>query len=642
MVNGMGGVVRRIVGLLGVSALALACAGQGAEKPPTVASKAANGSGKALPETPLTKVAAPADLVFVGRVKNPGKALDLLSSWVSLPLDWRALLAQEAKGFKVVDLSGSVDVAVALAPESTGDVPVVAAFSFPVTSVDAAAESLRKAGYSVVRAGAHAYRVGEEEPCVIVRSLGTSAARVVCSPDQEGLDALGPYMSRGMPTEEFGDADVVAEVRLEPVRKQYGRQAPAIKLGVPFVLQEVSIGDARFDAAVAEIVRALADEAVAWTEDLSLLRWDLWLREKEQRLDTRVAVKFSGQASWVAQTIAAAPARQAVAPSLFWKLPVDADAGSYSVAAEPGRADGIVRVSAELAEAALVHIGVGAPRAAAFGKAIRGIASVTGPSALASVPVTVAKDAPVAETTAEMLRRTLGIYLVGFEGDNGALKTLFDESLKVYQDGAIRKYAKTHEVDAASLPTVARRNVPASRKLPAGSIEYTLTVPEKFASKVAEDVMNESTLKHEKLEGTLVLMPKDGATWAAFSVDREELYARLSAVNSGAGQSLTQREGLDTLKSVPALGGGFESLSSYLSRYGSLLEQVAKEGDAGFDASAFRKLEAESLPHQGKTPMVSQLRASTDGPMIAYDLTVSKATFEDVAMLTAVIMAAMQ
>lgn len=617
------------------------CAEQQPPQTATVATPKAKGTGEAPPEPPLVAAKAPAHLVVVGRARRPAEALDLLSTWVSSPVDWRRLLSDAAGDvLSVLHQGAPLDVALALTPDAQAEVPVAAAFSVPLLDRDRAAEYLRKQGLEVSRKGAYAYRVGEETPCAIVRALGEAPARLVCSESPEGLELLVPYMSRGLPTEKLSEATLFLDARLGVVRERYGRHASAIKLAVPFVLQEARTGNSAFDATFAEAVRALADEAVAWTNDLEGIRVEGWLRQDRQQLEIRSQVAFRAAESWVAQSWQAAAGRQGVAPDSFWELPKDASMASYSVAGDPSRVEGIARVVSEMSEAALGHFGVNLRRAASFGTALRDVLLVPGPVVFASGAIPSAEVEPGSvEADVQGVREAVGYTLLGLVGDDGRALAMLDQSLSAYDDPSMRAYLKRQGADVRYLPAVARRRVPAAARLPAGSVEFTATLP-----KIAlEDIAEGRTLKGVKApQGYVVVMQAGPVTWIGAGMDEAELFRRMGDLTRDGEPTLGERQGLESFREQPAVGAGFSSIATYSERGGGLLEAIAPEIDESFDVQGFRAVTAQSLPNGGKAPIISRLTATSAGPKATHEVTVSRGTFEDVAVLVASFVAAIK
>ena len=137
---------------------------------------------EALP--PLAQVPPPAELFAVARVPNAAKTADTGAAWSGLPANWRSMLDKAVPGLsQAARLDAPLDLAAMLDPASVEAPRVLWAFSVGAPSTDVAAAFLRSQGARVTQQAAGAYRaeVGNGFVCLVVRSLGASPARVVCS-----------------------------------------------------------------------------------------------------------------------------------------------------------------------------------------------------------------------------------------------------------------------------------------------------------------------------------------------------------------------------------------------------------------------------------------------------------------------------
>ena len=223
----------------------------------------------------LTPVAAPNELVAVARLKNPGGLVDSVISWAKLGVDWRGVLGKKEPAINdVLATDASVEAVVALDPQGKGtdlEQPF-AVVSVGLRSLERAVQLARDKGERVRQIGNGIYRVSDSSRspnCVVAASLGKAPARLVCGDREKDIEALLPYATRGLPTENLGSADLHIEVRAEPFRRRFARELRQGKtLATPFVLSELSLDDSRFDRALADTVHAVADEVLALAEDI--------------------------------------------------------------------------------------------------------------------------------------------------------------------------------------------------------------------------------------------------------------------------------------------------------------------------------------------------------------------------------------
>src|SRR5262245_59851069 len=89
--------------------LLLGCSGA---KPSGVAVPAASASGSAPGAVDLSPVAMPEGVFALARVASPARLVDTGVGWSTLPLDWRAELANESPGIdKLLDFAAPLDFA---------------------------------------------------------------------------------------------------------------------------------------------------------------------------------------------------------------------------------------------------------------------------------------------------------------------------------------------------------------------------------------------------------------------------------------------------------------------------------------------------------------------------------------------------
>ena len=465
--------------------LALSCGG-GQNNPKTAedgAGGAGPGTGQDGPAPDLSPVAAPKELFAVGRWKNPGASVDTLGAWAKLPLDWRKLLSERQPGIdQVVHFDAPVDLAVSLDPAGSGDFPQpFAVVSVGLRSLQGTLDFARKHGEPVRQIRAGVYRVGRggSPACSVAAAVGPAPARLVCGDRVDDVDALLPYVTRGLPNESLGSADIHLELRAEPIRRKYSRELRQMKtLATPFVLRELSLDDPRFDRALADAVHALADEVIALTEDADRVVIDVSLAPNSDKADLVGTIQFRGNKSWTVGTFLDAGARSAAAPKMFWKLPRDSEIASFGVTASPKRYEDIRRTLAELTDGFLTHEKI--PRrvrdqlSELVEKAwVTNAASVYAKGELAGGAMPKSEGA----RDRERVRRALGWHIVGIADSPKKLMGDLDKFVKAYNDPQLKRTFTTRfKVKNNEIPTLRRR---ATRGLP-GAITYEFTLPGMF------------------------------------------------------------------------------------------------------------------------------------------------------------------
>src|SRR5580693_9360663 len=179
------------------------------------------------PRPALSSAQRPPTLMFVARFNDVDKTASSIDRLFKLSTSARSLIDTEIKDSPIV-LSGSLDVAAALAPGKPDDAPsFLWAFSVPLKSVDDAVRWRRAEGDSVDLTPSGAYRVkgkGGDLSCDVMPSLGDAPARGICSDKAESLTLLGPWMARGLAAEPRPPEDVTVRVTFAALKNRYYRQ----------------------------------------------------------------------------------------------------------------------------------------------------------------------------------------------------------------------------------------------------------------------------------------------------------------------------------------------------------------------------------------------------------------------------------
>ncbi|MEZ4219544.1 MAG: hypothetical protein R3B13_01355 [Polyangiaceae bacterium] len=587
----------------------------------------------------LSPVAAPQELFLIGRLKNPAAIMDQSTAWARLPFDWRRELGKAEPGLEqVVHWDAPVDVAAALDPAGRDDVPQpFMVVSLGLRSLQEAVDFARRNGENVRQVRAGVYRVGRGSPnCAIGAAVGVAPARLVCGDRPEDVDALLPYVTRGLPKENLGSSDLRVEVRAEPWRRRYAAELRQAKtLATPFALRKMSLDDARFDRPLADAVHALTDEGLALVEELDNLRIDATLNKSKNSADATISAKFRGSGSWLVQSFVQAQGRATVAPETFFKLPKASTAASYSSPVDAKRSEPIRRNLGELLDGFLAHTKVP--------KRIRDQAvslvddmwltesgSVYARGDIALPPPE--KEPSSSAQERESIRAGVGWHLGAVEEPMKKYKGYLDRVLKLYNDREMRKLVqKEMHVKPNEWPTARVRG---GKGLPAGSLVYEIVLPGTMFMDYSTDKPKAGT----PLPVVVILVPDGNRTWFGISADEKQLIEHLNTAKKGdSASTLAGREGLARLRGQKAITQGFFSLMTFLGSVQSALR-------SGFGGSSSPKeLEKilNAMPHHGATPMLTSFNVKTGGsPEIRWDLSVPKEVFVDLGALGPAIVAA--
>ena len=614
-----------------VASLAIGCGAstpgaQPAVGPETAAPGGASGGAARAPD--LSPVPAPEELFLVGRIQNPAKFVDTVASWSKLPVDWRQLLAKEEPGLeRVVYLDAPIEVAAALDVAGSGPVPQpLAVVSIGLTSLEASVEFARQKGEPVRQIRPGVFRVGGGgDSCAIAASVGKAPARLVCGDRAEDVDLLLPYVTRGLPTEQLGSADMSLEVRAEPIRKRHGRELRQLKLLAPFAVRDFSIDNARFDGALKDAAHGIAEELIALAEDLDRIQLNGWV--KGDSIDGVFTLRLRSTGSWSGQTLAEAGKRAAPPGDTFWKLPADSDSASYAVGMDPKRYASIRRTLAELLDGWLEHEKVPRRVRDDLVDLVEEAFKTDGASAYARGSIASAGEPKNdVDRARDMARTELGWHLLAISDKPDAYKKHLGNVVRSYNDPQLRKLLqKRLRVEPKEFPKLSTRP---ARGLPAGSIVYELAIPASVLSHEPPPLPGDKPARKpppgKPITFVLVLVPQGQTTWLGISADEKILAEKLNTALKGAqDQTLAGRAGLGPLKTTSAVSGGFFSLSGLLGGMQSALFGMGSGSSRVF----------ASMPHQGKTPMthLATVKSEGQGLVLDWKVTMPRAVVEDIA-----------
>lgn len=586
------------------------------------------------PSPDLSTVAAPAELIAVGRMSDPAAAIDTVANWAKFPVDIRALVSKnEPDVGRLLVYDAPVEFAVALDTKGLGNFPQpFAVASIGLSSVEGTVEFAKRQGHSVrmLRPGTYRITKGESPVCAVAAAAGKAPARLVCGDRQEDVDALLAYATRGLPSENLGKSDLHIEVRGEPLRRRYGKELRQLKtMAAPFVMSELSLDSPRFDRALADAVHGLSDEILALVDDVDRIGIDATLDKKGGMADATIAMKFKGKSSWTVQTMLDAQKRAKGAPEAFWKLPKDSEMATFGVGANAKRYEAIRKTLAELMDGALEKEKV--PRNVRDQISDLLLETWTTEGDVVYAHSEVSAPAAASSGMRERIRSQLGWYVVGLEEKPAKYKAYLDRLVNLYNDAQLRQVLdKRLKVKPADLPKLTSR---AARGpgMPVGTTIYELNLPSAFFDKMDPVPPMPPGAKPMKrapaaaLSVVLVLMPDGDRSWLGLSADEKALMAQLAAVKKGE-STLAQRDGLGALKAAKGVSGGYLTLGNFVRSVANGMKEAQLDADIG---KAMAK-----MPNHGETPMLMWTTVS-DGaaPDVVWTFRVPKAVVEDIAAI---------
>ncbi|HKO92170.1 MAG TPA: hypothetical protein VJU61_13495, partial [Polyangiaceae bacterium] len=541
------------------------CSGSGTPPVATVAAPTGQGPDSAeLEAADLTPAPAPENIVLLATLRTPGVTVDTLMGWTGLGINWRDLAQSGAAAqlFPVLDLEAPIDAIATLDPKSKNRPRLLFAGSIGLTSRQGAVDAFKSLDLAVEPAGPGVLAVhpNAKSICFIAPALGKAKVRLVCGEDREAVELLSPYLTRGIPSDSTGDAALHVELRAEPAWRQYGDKAALLKLGIPVLLGEVSIGNADFDAALREAAGVGVDELTDTLADLKDLRLDLRLTDSPAELALTLGMDLRSSRSWLAGAFADAESRASVAPDSFWNLPIGASEAAYQASSKPDSMRRGLEILERLAETGLGQLGASAAIRRDWPLALREALSVTGPmvSARGAVP---ARQLPATPDAREKLRASLGYLLLGGDDEGNRYAELLERSFKLYEDTALRKgLAQRYGLSASKLPKLQSKKGPA--RLPESRV-YELSLPPAAFADLVGDESDRAKLGSAPLPIVLVSCRAGQRTWIAvssFAALNEELLSG-ALTPSGPEATLASRAGLESLRQERANLAGFWTLA---------------------------------------------------------------------------------
>ena len=602
-------------------------------------------------EPDMSPVSEPKNLIALARWRNVNATLSAVEKMSRLPIPIQSLVEKEVGDREVLDalkLDASIDLAAMLDPAAR-DPDVLFAFSIPLKSLDQAKSIAERDGKtSLVRPGV--YRLGRtrnasDVTCAIALSLGDAPARLVCGKRDRDLDALLPFMTRGLPAVNLGVSDMHLEMRFLPLQEkakpfldQGGTRVPA--MAALLLSRETGISD----PVILDLVGSLAAEGVQLGEDLDALTLDASLDPASSSGALTGTVRFHGAKSWMVQVLTARADRQGPAPDIFWKVPKDSDTAFFGRGSDPKLWEGIPKALGALVAALgkdklpdadrtaisdlLAHI----PLADAVTVSARGHVDL--PEAK---PKATPTPADAIRAARDKVGAVLGWTVVGYDTKPDQLSAWLKELVRVYNRPTLQAFLKkTLRSDARMLPVL--RTVAAPPGLPGGTLAI-----EGGINLESRDVWDTLPRQHDGFTphpagaaakafiGVTLLVVPDGAarTWVGFGGDaavvRDKIKASLA--NGAKDGELSARAGLDSLHGGTFLSGGFLSIAGSTH---SAFDLARGRGNRR-DARMFSAI-AGAMPNKGQTPILLTTTATGGAaPSTTVTVNVQKGTVDDIA-----------
>jgi hypothetical protein len=598
----------RVIGILGLG-LVVACGGNPKAKAPAPA--ADSGPVQVTEEAPdLSPVVRPAEVIVVGRVARPRSFVETLTKWSNLPLRVEDLLPEEARAVgSAVMWEAPVDMVVALDAFGEGKIPpplVVA--SVGLKSLEAGLSATDAMQMPRRRLAPGVYRVGDfsHTTCAMAASLGTAPARLVCGQNMKDLDALLPYVTRGLPSEPQTGADFEVVATAKPIQERYGQDVNSLRLLAGVAMREAALDQPRFDRALSDAIYGSVDEAINLFGDLDQIRLEARIDGARSMLLGSAELRLKAEASWTAGTIAAMKSQPL--PATLPRIPSDATFACYGAPLPAERYAAMARILGELGEGYLEHEKL----PAATRKRARRILDTwlsKLPESFAFVMSASQKDSIGylhADTTVTRLSEPAGRALAAYGDMFGLLG-----------DPGLKRWAKQKlQVDDKAWPKTTRKPLKLPGfKTPATVFEATFDLKALSAvdRKLAEALQHAATSVDANQLGrlTVVVQPDGDFTYVIGGDDTREM-ARVMTEHkkSEPGAPLAK-----PARSDKVMMAGFFTLAFM----GRTVERLAKQPEVGKAVSA--------TPQRGLTPI--PFAATTAPGSLRFEFEVPAATFSD-------------
>lgn len=593
----------RWLGVLGIGLL-VSCGG---DKPPAQAphQAASPASTEPLVEAPdLSPVTRPDEVVLVGRVARPRLLLETLAQWSNVPLRLEDMMPDEARSLASAVLwEAPIDTVVALDAFGQGKLPAqLTVASLGLRSLEAGLSAADALQLPVRKVAPGIYRVGDldDSSCAIAASLGTAPARLVCGPRSKDVDALLPYVTRGLPSEPQRGADIELVATAKPLQDRYGQQITTLRLFAGVAMREAALDVPRFDKALSDAIYGLIDETIDLFNDLDQLRVEVRLDTTRQVLSAFSELRLKGNASWTAGTFAAL--RPAPVPATLPLGAPGATAAFWNASYPAERYAAAARILGDLGEGYLEHEKV--PEAARK-RARRGwdIWLGAAPEAF-TVVVPRPPSAPGKQDYAHG-----DSVLVRWNEPSTRVLSGATELFTALGDPALKRWAKQkYKLSDKAWPKTAKRTLKVTGfKAPATLFELTVDVEalSEESSKLGKLWGRASGLGPSNSKLLLLVQPDGDITYTLRGDDADELKRVLSEHKnqSEPAQPLATPAG-----TKQALGAGYVTLR-LLARY---LERVAQAPEIGKALAATRS--------RGETPIPFTWTTSASSARIDWEL----------------------
>ncbi|HET9934072.1 MAG TPA: hypothetical protein VFQ35_25390 [Polyangiaceae bacterium] len=605
-----------------------------ASKPPSAAplAQAPTASAPLQAESPvdLSPVAAPDDLIAIGRLARPRAFVETLASWSGFPLHLADVLPSEAQVLnQVVSWDAPVEAVAVIDRHSSEKVaPPEYVVSVGLLSVDSALRAAKDKGFEVTRVSTQVYRVplAEDVSCAVAAAAGSAPARLVCSEKWQSVEDLLPYATRGLPREDFGGRDLYLALKPAPLQARYGQEISSLPLFVGIGLRQVQTDSPRLDRALADAAYGIAGELK--TLALSLNGFDISARidDRAKSLDFGYSFGFAKDESFTAQLLQDSGHRSSVPNETFWDLPRTASSGQFTTGFDPKRLAALFGPLGEITDAFLEQRKAPPTYRSRFRSVFDSL-----PIAFSGAARVSGSTPPAKELTAQSLfASNLGWHVGVQEVRADRLYKLMTDLEALLADRETPKLIKELlPKENPALPKV-RHKVVKVAGFPARGTAFIGEIPYSLVEKMVEKSALAASVKDAKKDAkkpvsvVVVLVPDGERTYYSIAADERSAISVLEGARAGRDGKLSENPELARLKERPSMGVGFSSLEALFGPFSALARAVK------FDAQGALSL----APNHGRSAWITRvehLPLQNGGLRVSATISVPQGAFQDVA-----------
>jgi hypothetical protein len=628
------------IALIGAALVPIACGGapqSSAQNPSPVAI----GSDPVMAEGPinLSPVKEPGDVVVVARWKSPRRVFDTVQQWLGLPIPLEMGIEEifRVRGMaSIIDMDAPVEMLVALDPEASERNPQpFIGFSVGLRSLHDARQAMQSdTELRETQEGIYRVELGSEYDrltCLLSSSLGSSPARLVCGPKDRDINALHPYMTRGLPVASMPDSDLHGEVRFGPVRAKFGHMLPgALEMGSSVLSHEFGTGDRNLDRAITDAMSEVSKELLALSNDLDGLRLDVQIDPTGRTLSGEMALSFKNRSAWLSQRFFDNADKAGAPPPIFWNAP----AASSNVFFDRG-VDGknylvIKRHGANLIDAALARENFTAADrkavVALFDRLLEGSPVSVSASGQVEPPKPGTRPGTDFDQIRDAVTASLGWQIIGLEERSNRVDAWLQDLTRVYGRGSVQQWLRTQlSLDARSMPRV-RYAAKTVAGLP-GLKALQITVP---ATALDKDIKGTP----KPFTYSVMVLPDGERTWLAMGAEEALLEKHLKTVKAGGAGTIEGKAGLESLRASRTVAGGYITIAG-----------IAAQASGGFmealDGRGYQNREMERLlgafariPNHGETPILLTSQVQQGSPaQVSVKFQANRGTIDDLRSL---------